>query len=72
MPLLDHLVELRRRLVYSFIAVIVLFFICYYFSAAIYARKCAQVRDVFLVWRFRLTDNCDDHYPIGVFTRCRY
>ena len=36
MPLLDHLVELRRRLLRSVIAILVLFFVCYYFSADIY------------------------------------
>ena len=36
MPLLDHLVELRRRLVYSVLAILVLFFVCYFFSADIY------------------------------------
>jgi sec-independent protein translocase protein TatC len=46
MPLLEHLVELRRRLVYSFIAVIVLFFICYYFSAAIYAFLVQPLADI--------------------------
>lgn len=35
-PLLEHLVELRRRLIHSFIAIIVLFFISYYFSRDIY------------------------------------
>jgi sec-independent protein translocase protein TatC len=37
MPLLDHLIELRTRLMYSFLAVFVAFLICYYFSADIYA-----------------------------------
>ena len=46
MPLLEHLVELRRRLVYSFIAVIVLFFICYYFSAAIYGFLVQPLADI--------------------------
>ncbi len=36
MPLLDHLIELRRRLLYSFSALMVLFFICYYFAPDIY------------------------------------
>ena len=35
-PLLDHLVELRLRLVYALLSVIVLFFICYYFAPNIY------------------------------------
>ena len=29
MPLLDHLVELRQRLLYSFVGFIVAFFVCY-------------------------------------------
>ena len=36
MPLLDHLIELRRRLMWSLAAFLVGFFVCYYFSGAIY------------------------------------
>jgi sec-independent protein translocase protein TatC len=36
MPLLDHLIELRQRLLHSSIAILVLFFICYYFAPDIY------------------------------------
>ena len=36
MPLLEHLVELRSRLVKSFVAIIVLFFVCYAFAENIY------------------------------------
>jgi sec-independent protein translocase protein TatC len=36
MPLLEHLVELRQRLMRSAIAVLVLFFISYYFAPSIY------------------------------------
>ncbi|MBI2978489.1 MAG: twin-arginine translocase subunit TatC [Rhodospirillales bacterium] len=36
MPLLDHLIELRQRLLYSVIAILVLFFVCYYFAPDIY------------------------------------
>ena len=37
MPLLDHLVELRNRLAYSAIAILVGFLVCYMFAADIYA-----------------------------------
>ena len=36
MPLLEHLVELRRRLLWSAVAFVVAFFVCYHFSGAIY------------------------------------
>src|SRR5438045_8340172 len=36
MPLLDHLIELRNRLIWSFGAIIIAWAACYYFSAAIY------------------------------------
>ncbi|CAK0770373.1 twin arginine protein translocation system -TatC protein [Azospirillaceae bacterium] len=36
MPLLDHLIELRNRILYSVIAVLVGFVICYVFAADIY------------------------------------
>jgi len=36
MPLLDHLVELRKRLMYSILALFVAFFPCWYFSKDIY------------------------------------
>lgn len=36
MPLLDHLIELRHRLLHSVIAIAVLFFVCYYFAPDIY------------------------------------
>jgi sec-independent protein translocase protein TatC len=37
MPLLEHLVELRRRLLWSMAAFLVCFALCYHFSAQIYA-----------------------------------
>ena len=36
MPLLEHLVELRRRLLWSAVAFMLAFFVCYHFSGAIY------------------------------------
>jgi sec-independent protein translocase protein TatC len=35
-PLLDHLIELRKRLIYSLAAVVVLFLICFLFAKPIY------------------------------------
>jgi sec-independent protein translocase protein TatC len=46
MPLLDHLIELRSRLIYSVVAILLLFFICYYFSPSIYNFLVAPLADV--------------------------
>ena len=46
MPLLDHLIELRTRLMHSVIAILVLFFISYYFSLEIYDFLVAPLADV--------------------------
>jgi sec-independent protein translocase protein TatC len=35
-PLLDHLIELRRRLIYCIVALVVTFFACFYFSEDIF------------------------------------
>jgi sec-independent protein translocase protein TatC len=35
-PLLEHLIELRQRMIYAFASVIVLFFVCYYFAPTLY------------------------------------
>lgn len=37
MPLLDHLIELRRRLLWSVLAFLICFFFCYYFSQNIFS-----------------------------------
>jgi sec-independent protein translocase protein TatC len=36
-PLLDHLLELRRRLLYCIVAVLLSFFVCWYFAEDIFA-----------------------------------
>jgi sec-independent protein translocase protein TatC len=46
MPLLDHLLELRRRLMWSIVAFMVAFAICYYFSAHIYSFLARPLADV--------------------------
>ncbi len=45
-PLLDHLIELRKRLLSSFGAIIVLFFVCYYFAPDIYAFLVQPLADI--------------------------
>ncbi|MCH7831665.1 MAG: twin-arginine translocase subunit TatC [Proteobacteria bacterium] len=46
MPLLDHLIELRSRLLHSLIAIVVLFFISYYFAPELYDFLVAPLADV--------------------------
>jgi len=47
MPLMDHLIELRTRLIRSFIAIIVLFFVCYYFAEDIYGFLVRPLADIY-------------------------
>jgi len=46
MPLLEHLIELRTRLLWSVVAIVVLFMICFYFSTQIYAFLVQPLSDV--------------------------
>ena len=46
MPLLDHLIEFRSRLLHSLIAILVLFFVCYYFAPDIYNFLVSPLADV--------------------------
>ena len=48
MPLIDHLIDLRRRLIHSFIAIIVLFFFCYYFAENIFGFLVQPLTDILL------------------------
>ena len=46
MPLMAHLIELRSRLLWSVVALLVLFMICFYFSTQIYAFLVQPLSDV--------------------------
>jgi sec-independent protein translocase protein TatC len=46
MPLLDHLIELRRRLLWSMAAFLVAFFLCYHFSTEIYSFLARPLADI--------------------------
>jgi sec-independent protein translocase protein TatC len=46
MPLLDHMIELRKRLMRSFISIILLFFVCYYFAPQLYNFLVQPLADV--------------------------
>ncbi len=47
MPLLEHLIELRTRLLWSVVAIVVLFMVCFYFSHQIYQFLVQPLADVF-------------------------
>ncbi len=48
MPLLDHLIELRRRLIWSMAAFLIAFFVCYYYSKDIYMFLARPLADILL------------------------
>jgi sec-independent protein translocase protein TatC len=48
MPLLDHLIELRRRLLWSFLAFILCFGLCYHFSTQIYSFLVQPLADILI------------------------
>lgn len=48
MPLLDHLIELRQRLLYSVIALLVVFLICFYFAEPIFQYLAQPLADVMI------------------------
>ncbi|GAB4393412.1 MAG: twin-arginine translocase subunit TatC [Kiloniellaceae bacterium] len=48
MPLLDHLIELRQRLLYSVVALLVVFLVCFYFAQPIFAYLSQPLADVML------------------------
>jgi sec-independent protein translocase protein TatC len=46
MPLIDHLIELRKRLFYSLIALVITFLICFYFANPIFDFLVAPLADL--------------------------
>jgi sec-independent protein translocase protein TatC len=48
MPLMEHLMELRQRLLWSVGTFIVMFAVCYYFSAQIYGFLAAPLADILM------------------------
>ncbi len=48
MPLLDHLVELRNRLLYSLIALVATFLVCFYFAQDIFDFLAAPLAQILL------------------------
>jgi len=48
MPLLDHLIELRTRLLWSMGAFMLCFFLCYYFSKEIYSFLAQPLADILI------------------------
>ena len=47
MPLLEHLIELRRRLMWSIGAFLIAFFVCYHFSGRIYLFLAEPLAELF-------------------------
>lgn len=48
MPLIEHLIELRRRLVYSVIAFVVMFLICFHFAGDIFDFLAQPLADILI------------------------
>ena len=46
MPLLEHLIELRQRLMWALAAFLLAFFVCYHFSSSLYAFLAQPLADV--------------------------
>jgi sec-independent protein translocase protein TatC len=46
-PLLDHLIELRRRLLYCIVAIALAFVVCYYFAFEIYSFLVQPLKEAF-------------------------
>ena len=67
MPLLDHLIELRNRLVYAIGALFVMFLVCYFFAADIFDFLLQPLADEMLA-REVLADDMEGRRPRVIFT----
>ena len=59
-PLIEHLIELRRRLMWALLAIFVAFLVCFWFAKPIYN---------LLLWPYRLAAGAD--VPIEMTVRLR-
>ncbi len=62
MPLLDHLIELRQRLLYSVVALLVVFLVCFYFAQPIFQYLAQPLADVML------KHGIEEHFRRMIFT----
>jgi sec-independent protein translocase protein TatC len=62
MPLLDHLIELRQRLLYSVVALLVVFLVCFYFAEPIFQYLSQPLADVMI------ENDVSERYQRMIFT----
>ncbi len=62
MPLLDHLIELRQRLLYSVVALLVVFLVCFFFAEEIFQYLSQPLADVMIA------NNVDERHQRMIFT----
>ena len=48
MPLLDHLIELRQRLIYSVLGLVAVFFVCFYFAGELFSFLTQPLVDIWI------------------------
>lgn len=62
MPLLDHLIELRQRLLYSVVTLLVVFVVCFYFAEPIFQYLSQPLADVMIA------NDVSERYQRMIFT----
>ncbi|MEO3430298.1 twin-arginine translocase subunit TatC [Pelagibius sp. CAU 1746] len=62
MPLLDHLIELRQRLLYSVIALLLVFLVCFFFAEQIFQYLSQPLADVMIA------NDVSERYQRMIFT----